>query len=292
MDPAEVTVGESAAATCTLMGGGVFEADQTVKVVDGDGTVLQTATLPAGERTVTVALDTATAGEFEIGGRIDLPSALGGGNLTSGIVAFTVLDPAAKRVLVSTDELEIAEGFSGTYTVVLSRAPTADVTVAVAQTVATYLNGNLIVGPNPIAGIDFEPATLTFTAQNWDTPQTVTVSGLQDANDEPASALFTHTPSGGGYDGAETGDVFVLVNDDENPATPLTPSVLVSQAELTIDEGGSGTYTVVLGHAPTADVTVAIGEDGGGLIQGILVVSPVRTRASTFDPAIPDLHRR
>ena len=259
VDPAEVTVGESAAATCTLMGGGVFEADQTVKVVDGDGTVLQTATLPAGERTVTVALDTATAGAFEIGGRIDLPSALGGGNLTSGIVAFTVLDPAAKRVLVSTDELEIAEGFSGTYTVVLSRAPAADVTVAVAQTVATYLNGNLIVGPSPIAGIEFEPATLTFTAENWDTPQTVTVSGLQDANDEPASALFTHTPSGGGYDGAETGDVFVLVNDDENPATPSPASVLVSQADLRIDEGGSGTYTVVLGHAPTADVTVAIG---------------------------------
>ena len=285
MDPAEVTVGESAAATCTLMGGGVFEADQTVKVVDGDGTVLQTATLPAGERTVTVALDTATAGAFEIGGRIDLPSALGGGNLTSGIVAFTVLDPAAKRVLVSTDELEIAEGFSGTYTVVLSRAPTADVTVAVAQTVATYLNGNLIVGPNPIAGIDFEPATLTFTAQNWDTPQTVTVSGLQDANDEPASALFTHTPSGGGYDGAETGDVFVLVNDDENPATPLTPSVLVNPAELTIDEGGSGTYTVVLGHAPTADVTVAVAQTVAVRIGGILSLGTGPNPDIAFEPA-------
>ena len=98
----------------------------------------------------------------------------------------------------------------------------------------------------------------------------MTVSGLQDANDEPASALFTHTPSGGGYDGAETGDVFVLVNDDENPATPLTPSVLVSQAELTIDEGGSGTYTVVLGHAPTADVTVAVAQTVAVRIGGIL----------------------
>ena len=37
-----------------------------------------------------------------------------------------------------------------------------------------------------------------------------------------------------------------------------TAEVTVSESALSIDEGGSGTYTVVLDTEPTADVTVAI----------------------------------
>ena len=40
-----------------------------------------------------------------------------------------------------------------------------------------------------------------------------------------------------------------------------TPGVLLSESALTIDEGGSGTYTVRLAALPSADVTVAITSD-------------------------------
>ena len=47
LDPAAVTVGESAAATYTLTGGSVFETVQTLVMVDGDGGHLQTTRIDA-----------------------------------------------------------------------------------------------------------------------------------------------------------------------------------------------------------------------------------------------------
>ena len=55
--------------------------------------------------------------------------------------------------------LTVAEGGTGTYGLKLTRAPTSDVTVTV-----------LGAGGAVTAG----PAMLTFTADNWDTAQTVT----------------------------------------------------------------------------------------------------------------------
>ena len=101
-----------------------------------------------------------------------------------------------------------------------------------------------------------DKSSLTFTAADWDTAQTVTVTGLDDDFDNPTdlTATISNTPSGGDYGSSEAADVAVTVTDDETKGLTLTP------ATLTVAEGGTGTYDVVLDSEPTGSVTV----DGGG----------------------------
>ena len=71
---------------------------------------------------------------------------------------------------LSTEDIRIAEGESGTYTVTLVSQPSEDLTVNVA----------------PYQTVQSTPASLTFTPENWNTPQTVTVSTYED--DDPLDA--------------------------------------------------------------------------------------------------------
>ena len=58
-------------------------------------------------------------------------------------------------------------GGTATFTVVLTTQPTADVAIALSSSDTT--EGTVL------------PASLTFTTRNWQTPQTVTVTGADDA---------------------------------------------------------------------------------------------------------------
>ena len=144
-----------------------------------------------------------------------------------------VLTPSARSV-------EVDEGGTGTYTVRLQGRPTATVTVDVASADATVAT--------------VSPATLTFTASNYSAAQTVTVSGLNDSVDNAGGARSTNitlTPKGGGYDSVPAVGVAVTVTDDEG--------LVFSKTAVTVPEaGGTDSYTVRLGTAPTASVTVAL----------------------------------
>ena len=113
-------------------------------------------------------------------------------------------DPAA---------LTIAEGGNGTYGLTLTRQPTGPVTVTV----------------DAPAGVTVDPATLTFTDANWDTPQTVTVTGTQDTNKADATVTVRHAATGGGYavtaGGARSAPVTVTVEDDDK-TVPDPPEML------------------------------------------------------------------
>ena len=99
----------------------------------------------------------------------------------------------------------MAAGGASTYTAKLLSKPTGAVTVSIAS-------DNTDVTANP--------ASLTFTAGNWSTAQTVSVSASSDSDDYADAASLTHRATGGGYGGvtpltlavavAETGDTRVL----------------------------------------------------------------------------------
>ncbi len=140
-------------------------------------------------------------------------------------------------------------GGTDTYEVVLAKAPTADVTVA--------------IGGFDAAQVAVSPAALTFTAANWGTPQAVTVSALDDGVPEhphPGETL-THTVASAdaAYDGIGVEDVAVFVTDDDTPGV----SVTVAGADLT-EGGAAGTVTLVLGSEPAADVTVTVSASDPG----------------------------
>ena len=112
---------------------------------------------------------------------------------------------ATPGVTVSTTALTVTEqGTTGdSYTVVLDTEPTADVTVTVAGHSGTD------VTPNPTA--------LTFTASNWNTAQTVTVTAGDDADTTDDSVTLTHSAASAdsGYSGIAIDAVTVTVSDND-----------------------------------------------------------------------------
>ena len=159
--------------------------------------------------------------------------------VTAADVEVTIIEDDTTGVTISITALEVAEGDTGHYTIVLDTEPTADVTVEIQM-------------PED-AEIAVSPLTLTFTADNWNTPQTVTVTAAQDDDavaDDPLT--LTHAVSGGDYEGVTTAGVEVTIIEDD------TTRVTISITALEVAEGDTGHYTIVLDTEPTADVTVEI----------------------------------
>ena len=191
----------------------------------------QTVAVTAAQDADAVTDDPVTITHIVSGGDYEDVTALG--------VEVTITEDDTAGVTISTDALEVSEGSSQSYTVVLGTEPAADVMVVVAV-------------PED-AEVAVSPLTLTFTADNWNTPQTVAVTAAHDddaIDDDPVT--LTHAVSGGDYEGVTAADVEVSIIEDD------TPGVTVSETALTIPEGDSQSYMVVLDTEPAADVMVMV----------------------------------
>jgi hypothetical protein len=88
--------------------------------------------------------------------------------------------------------------------------------------------------------------SLTFTSANWNTPQTVTVTGVDDLvvdgnvayNIVTAAATSTDT----NYSGVNANDVAVTNTDNDSKGITVTPT----SGLTTTEAGGTATFTVVL----------------------------------------------
>ncbi len=167
-------------------------------------------------------------------------------------VAVTVADDDTAGVSVSETTLTVAEGNSSTYTVVLDAQPASDVVITVSS-------DNSDVTADTDAATSGNQTTLTFTSSNWDTAQTVTVRAAQDADAVNDAASITHavdaSRSADEYDAVSVAGVAVTVADDD-------AGVSVSETTLTVAEGNSSTYTVVLDAQPASDVVIGVTASG------------------------------
>ena len=127
--------------------------------------------------------------------------------VTNGSALADVERPDGGLALSRTD-LEIDEGQSGTYTVALTSQPASDVTVEISQ--------------RPPGRATVSPASLTFTADNWSTPQTVTITSAEDANYLDRWLLLRHVATGDNYDASAV--AWLILRDGYNlvTATPNT----------------------------------------------------------------------
>ena len=187
--------------------------------------------------------------------------------LTVDRVVATEDDPDVPGVSVAPVSLAVREGGSATYTVVLDLAPAADVTISVTRSGDTDLSADL--------------QQLVFTPANWKTPQAVTVSAALDVDGFAGTARFAHAASSSDndYQGI-TIDTVVAAEVDLDAA-----GVTVSRTDLTVTEGGSETYTLVLNRAPAAHVAIAVAAQAGG--DGDLTASPARLDFTTANWAVP-----
>ncbi|MBF2754645.1 MAG: BACON domain-containing protein, partial [Gammaproteobacteria bacterium AqS3] len=167
----------------------------------------------------------------------------------SQFMPVTVADDDA-GLKVSSPSLTIAEGGSATFTVQLAAEPADDVTVTLAQSGTVNDDVSFDADENT----DGNQTRLTFTVDNWNQDQTVTVNAAEDVDVADESVTIRLTASGGEYD-AVSGSVSVNVTDDD-------VDLEVSPTALDVTEGASGTFTVQLASRPSDDVTVELVQSG------------------------------
>ena len=171
-------------------------------------------------------------------------------------IVFSVTDNVRAGLMFSQSSLTVNESAENTsYTVKLNTPPTANVTVTLT---------------NPDSGaVTLSTTELMFTNMdnNWNMPQTVTVTPVRDSDTSDETIMIRHVASGGDY-GSVTGNVTVTVDDD------VVAGLVFSQTRLTVSEGTANTsYTVRLNTPPTADVTVTptSSDTGAATVSGPLM---------------------
>ncbi len=158
---------------------------------------------------------------------------------------------------------------SASFTVgVLNAPPASDVTVTLASDDAT--EGTIA------------PATLTFTTANWNAPQTVLITGVDDADidgDQVFHVGVTGVSSTApGYMGLVVSERVTVTNVDDD-----MPGFLVSAVTgNTREDGTPASFTVALTFPPTADVTINFMSDDsseGVATESSLTFTPVNWNA-------------
>ena len=163
-------------------------------------------------------------------------------------LAVTVDDDETLGVVISPTALTVQAGGSNSYTVVLGSLPSGDVTVTLSGHEGAVLS---------LAGIDNDNA-LTFTQDNWHAPQTVSVSA--DAEAQSSTITIEHSVASADdpdYAAAAAPDVAVSVLGAPD-TIQIQVGVATSVQELEVPEGGANTYSMVLSHQPSGDVTVTV----------------------------------
>ncbi len=213
--------------------------------------------------------------------------------LTVTGATLTITDDDERGMSVSPTELTVREGGTGTYEVKLTSQPTDGVTVTLTA------SGDATV----------DAQTLSFTATDWSTARTVTVSGSQDPDAAAGSASITHTADGGDYQNVAGPTVAVTVTDDDTASTAVTLSLDDTEVAedsssgepievtATLDGATLGTATAVTvsvagGTATAGDdftavddvtVTIAAGEASG---TGTFTLAPVDDAVDEADETV------
>ena len=173
-------------------------------------------------------------------------------------VTVRVEDNDTPGITRSVAQLAIDEdGGPGSYTLVPRAQPSGTVTVQLTS--------------SDTGAATVSPSSLTFTTTNWDTPQAVTVTPVDDPDAANEALEIRHGVSGADYAGVTVLPVAVTVVDDE------TPDVNLSAASVDVDEGEQATWTVVLATQPTVTVTVRPTSDDTGAVT----VRPLRLYFTT-----------
>ena len=179
----------------------------------------------------------------------------GAGTVSGGGVSLTLTDDDTAGIAVSPatstgSRLETTESAgTATFTVRLATEPTGNVEIGTASSDTS--EGT--VGPS----------SLTFTASDWSTAQTVTLTGVDDAaadgsRDYTVTLTIDQTNTAdSNYDALSAVTVYARNRDNE---FGLNVSAVTGQAT---EAGGQATFTVALRTQPTAAVTVSVASQDG-----------------------------
>ena len=179
-------------------------------------------------------------------------------------VVTTDDDNAGFTIVQTQGTTSVAEsGTTDLFTVVLDTQPTSDVVI----TLTSNDTGEATV-----------TSTLTFTSANWDTAQTVTVTGVDDAAVDgnqvtTITVAIDDANSDDGYDAVENQTVSVTTTDDDTAGYTIQED----DGSTEVDESGTtDTFTVVLNTQPLSDVVFSIisSDTGEATVTSSLTFTP------------------
>ena len=156
-------------------------------------------------------------------------------------------------VSVDPQMLEMEEGDSAGYTIVLDTEPFANVTVRMTADLSD-------------TDLEVEPTEVVFTPSNWDEPRTILVrSAVDDDLDDDLGILLTHGVSGGGYDGFGVPSVTVDVTEKK---VRVVPTLRAESARGMERPDGELVFFVGLTNASESTVSVEYATADGTAVAG------------------------
>ena len=171
-----------------------------------------------------------------------LPTGVTKGSTDEAVVSITDDDVPSVSVSFGQDTYTVDEGSNVTVKVKLDEDPERTVTIPITATDQDGASGD------DYSGV---PARVTFNS--GDTEVGISFSAASDnVDDDGESVKLTFGSLPDGVSASGTTEATVNITDDD------TAGVTVNLTSLTLDEGGTATYTVVLDTEPTGDVTVTI----------------------------------
>ena len=192
----------------------------------------------------------------------------GNGNTAAEQFSVVIKLPTPNITVIGASGLELTTAENGTtdqFKVRLDRVPTANIILAINSS-------DLTEGA-------VTPGAITFTNENWNIPQTVTITGQDDAIDDGDQDYhIVLTPTSDDYDDLDALNLDVTNRDDDTAGITITSiSGLVRQPQgvvslkravgtvlgptsqlITSEAGHTVSFAVVLDSEPTAPVTLAI----------------------------------
>ncbi|WP_156013475.1 COG1470 family protein, partial [Thioalkalivibrio sp. HK1] len=166
---------------------------------------------------------------------------LSANNVQSKEINATVYDDEKIiSLVISPENLDISEGGAGSLAISLGHKPTGGISVSLS---------------NENSDIVLSKSSLEFIPSNWNKPQIVTVTAMQD-NDNTDDA-DTITLSG---TNVMNKTIPITIDDDESI------TLVVSPDSLDIHEGGAGSFSVRLSHRPAKDISVLLSNENSDII--------------------------
>ncbi|HIA00989.1 MAG TPA: hypothetical protein EYN66_03630, partial [Myxococcales bacterium] len=211
----------------------------------------QTLTFTAGNYATTQSISITAVNDGDLADEnVTLTVAATG--LVDQTLALTISDDDVQSLILTQSDLSMNEGGISTVGVRLGFAPSADVTVSISN--------------SDSGAVSVNASNLTFTSANYSTVQDIQITALQDLDSDDEDLILTLTES----TSSASNSVTVNIVDDEVQAIVVSPGLVV------LDEGSTGSFTVVLAHDPTGSVTV-------GLVSAVSAAATVTPSTLSFD---------
>ena len=177
---------------------------------------------------------------------------------TANLIAKEDEDDAG-IVLNPISRINVPEGGTATYTVNLSKAPTADVTVTISRATDDGSDEDITVKDTDDSQSGDQTGPIVFTTQNWNAARTVTLAAAQDDDVNGWVATIKHAAAStdADYDGKTAK---LTAREDEDDAGI---AVWRKNGAWPVEENGTGVYYVRLSTEPTSNVTITITAGSG-----------------------------